>query len=154
MSLQAGEAIAATGLLFNAGQQQGQTVQWQGPWNENTEIWNVTTPLNVVNQIKATENYFRTQTDDIQRFVAFDRSSGDGVEDFQGTLSPVEGQDLYAMETPQVFIITNADLAGRAEALAQHHRQNGRSATVVDVTAESAGIFPETAQTLRLSVTF
>jgi cold shock CspA family protein len=133
MSLQAGEAIAATGLLFNAGQQQGQTVQWQGPWNQNTEIWNVTTPLNVVNQIKATENYFRTQTDDIQRFVAFDRSAGDGVEDFQGTLSPVEGQDLYAMETPQIFIITNANLAGRAEALAQRHRQDRRAATVVDV---------------------
>lgn len=59
--------------------------------------------------------------------------SGEGIQEFGGSIEPVDVPDLYAMNTPDVFVVTNQHLMEEAQNYASFHQSNGFTVEVVDI---------------------
>ncbi|HKK09657.1 MAG TPA: hypothetical protein VJ939_02420, partial [Bacteroidales bacterium] len=73
LTLTGAEEIAGSGLFFNSAQPNEAVTEWSGPWESETEVWDVTFPESVVNQVMNAEYALRTQSDVKQKFIVFDQ---------------------------------------------------------------------------------
>jgi hypothetical protein len=113
------------------------------------KIWEITSPLKPI-EIPSTLSStlsFKVVTDSLRRFIAFDPLS-----DFPGIekVETVSNQNLHAIPTPDMVIITSPEFRSQAERLALFHRQNSAlEVSVVNVSQIfnefSAGIADVTA---------
>ncbi len=97
-----------------------------------TVVWDVTTP-------HAPENIMFSYTDSVitftpkdgtlREFVAFDPATKFPSPSF---VCPVENQNLHTLEIPELTIITPTALQSEAERVAELHRAEGMSVTVID----------------------
>lgn len=127
------ENIPGSGLFFNSAQPNEEVTEWNGSWDTETEVWNVTSLTSVLNQVRNAENAFRTQGGGMQKFIAFNPQTGEGIQELNGSIEPVGFTDLYAINTPDVFVITSQHLMEEAQNYASFHQNNGYSVEVVDI---------------------
>ncbi len=133
LTLTGAEEIAPSGLFFNSAQSNEEVVEWNGPWSSEVEVWNVTSPESVVNQIMNEEYAFRTQSEVKQKFAAFNPQTGEGIQEYSGNIEPIDFTNLFTMSTPDVFVITNQHLMEEAQNYASFHQSNGFTVEVVDI---------------------
>ena len=95
-------------------------------------LWDVSDPLNPKNVdvfVSGNNISFKLLTDDIKKFCLWNGESFP-EPDFEGV---VENQNLHAMETPAMLIVTDSQFYTAAETLAGFHRNNGMTVETVDV---------------------
>jgi hypothetical protein len=95
-------------------------------------IWDITDPVHPAQQEFSKENQlysFGKVTDRLKEFILFNE---------RNTLIPVpcgqvKNQDLHAMNTPELLIVTHPDFMSAANRLAIHRQQQGMSTKVVNI---------------------
>ncbi len=95
-------------------------------------LWDVSNPLNPKNvdiSVSGNNISFKLITGDIKKFCLWNGESFPEPA-FEGV---VENQNLHAMETPAMLIITASPFTTAAETLAGFHRNNGMTVETVDV---------------------
>ncbi len=102
--------------------------------NEDHRIWDITNPLNPLDQeFFIQENgkgVFRTNTDTLRRFVIFRGAEFPNPE----LLGDIENQNLHALPPADGLIITTGDLMGEARRLASFRKEfNGLDVHVVQI---------------------
>jgi hypothetical protein len=101
--------------------------------NASTFIWditNVTTPLQVNGVLTNGAFSFKQKTDSLREFIVFNSAS---------YLTPsivgfVVNQNIHALESKDLVIVTHPDFLGQAQRLASLHEENGTSAHVFTTT--------------------
>ena len=92
--------------------------------NANTMVWNVTDPLNVQNQLKASSAAnpftFVTPTPELKKFIAFN-----GYLENVRAVGRVENQNLHSLDQQDMLVITHPLFLTHAEQLADIHREDG-----------------------------
>lgn len=97
-----------------------------------TQVWDVTTPhapQNITTSFEGETARFVPGDTQLREFVAFDPGHEFPSPVF---VKQVENQDLHALATPDLTIITPTALQSEAERVAQLHRAEGLTVTVVD----------------------
>lgn len=124
-------------VFLNQNQQHDEIVEYQLSSDFPVNVWDITDPLDVkAREMLADDPYrFRFEASNTRKFIAFNREQQTGVDILtSGSISPVNYQDLYALEPAEMVIITNSVLHPKAEELANFHTQNsGLSVQVVDI---------------------
>ncbi len=98
----------------------------------STKIWDVTDPINVVEQSQSSAGTFNYSTDILHKYVAFTGNS------FQtpSFLGLIANQNLHAMQQAQLFIICNPQFLSSANRLAEFHRSHDGYNVNVATTAQ------------------
>ncbi|MGM9832392.1 MAG: type IX secretion system sortase PorU [Candidatus Limisoma sp.] len=122
-------ANAATGLRFTNVAADNRHV-----WIVNEYCADGTRPFATRNlsfvDVDGDSGFFFNKTNKWEEFIVFDTDMEQLKPEYIG---PVDNQNLHACTTPDMVIITNADLHQQAERLADFHRQNhGMDVLVVD----------------------
>jgi hypothetical protein len=99
------------------------------------KIWEITSPLKPVEiqSVTVTNTLsFKTGTDSLKWFIAFDPLSGfPGIE----KVEEINNQNLHGLSTPDMVIVTTPEFRSESERLASFHHQNsGLEVTVINVS--------------------
>jgi hypothetical protein len=91
-----------------------------GNWN-GVQVWDVTDPTNVVNQLKTPAGHIKINTDSLLEFIAFNGLS---------YLTPsfverVPNQNLHGMAQVDMVILTHPNFESQANRLADFHTEQG-----------------------------
>ena len=99
------------------------------------QLWDVSDPLSVQSQACRRSDStlsFRVYADTLQDFVLFDPATVTATPYYVGSVAP---QNLHALPTPELLIITRAELRAEAERLASFRQRHDQlDATVVTVS--------------------
>lgn len=96
------------------------------------DIWDITDPIHPAVQEFTKENQvysFGKETDQLKEFILFN----EGNHLIPVFYDQVNNQDLHAMMTPELLIITHPDFMPAANRLASHRQQQGMSTEVVNI---------------------
>ncbi|HLN53263.1 MAG TPA: type IX secretion system sortase PorU [Lentimicrobium sp.] len=88
--------------------------------NSNMVVWDVTNPLSPSSLIGTTQNsnfLIKASLDTLREFILADPQHFLGIANFE----PVPNQNLHAMPTPKMLIITHPDFMDQAVRLATYH---------------------------------
>jgi len=99
-----------------------------------TKIWDITDPWNSKNQIfssSTTNTTFSVATNSLKRFIAF--KEVDLAPVFE---TEVPNQNLFAMSSPDLIIITHPDLKSEALRLSAHRQNHSKISTQVVTISE------------------
>lgn len=99
-----------------------------------TKIWDITDPWNCKNQLfnsSTSGSSFSVATNSLKQFVAFKE-----VDLFPVFESEVANQNLAAMASPDLLIVTHPDLKSEALRLANHRQSHSKLAVQVVTTTE------------------
>lgn len=92
---------------------------------DETQLWDITNPANPtscsLSTVEGVKGYAPGMNVNSMQFIAFDPSKQlKSVEAFE----PVENQNIHGLPTPDMVIVTCAELMPQAERVAQMHRDN------------------------------
>lgn len=102
--------------------------------NSNINIWDITSPLQVVSQeasLNGNTLQFNASTDELKTFVAFDPTQALIQPDF---IAKIENQNIHGITDADLIILYPLDLEAQATQLADHRaNHNGYNVTMVRI---------------------
>ncbi|MDP4238819.1 MAG: type IX secretion system sortase PorU [Bacteroidota bacterium] len=104
--------------------------------NANTQIWDITDPLNVSRMVTETEDgkmTFVASGNEVNHYVALDPTASQAFQTPE-IVGVVPNQDLHGMAQADMVIITHPNFVSQAETLAQAHRQKDNMTVAVVTT--------------------
>jgi len=134
---------ARRNLTFGGGQLAFRDPESKGPGNiadyrisnasQSVVVWNLSDPMNIQKvgtSLNGTQMSFRLPADELQEFISFDGSSFYTAQ----IVGKIENQNLHAIATPNLVVISYSAFLSEATRLAQHHRDfDGMDVVVLDV---------------------
>ena len=102
----------------------------------NTQIWDITDPLNVSRMITETVDgkmNFVASGNEVNQYVALDPTASQAFPSPE-IVGVVPNQDLHSLAQSDMVIITHPDFVSQAETLAQAHRQKDKLTVAVVTT--------------------